>query len=117
MPERRTRRWGRRPNRAAPYPRAPRRSGGGSGRSAAVVHARLSFAHDLLGPPTEVIATGTLGATGVDLSVATVLRHAGDRISTTYASMETLSRNTAQVLGSEGRTEIGSEGRIEIGSV
>jgi hypothetical protein len=31
--------------------------------------------------------------------------------------METLSRNTAQVLGSEGRTEIGSEGRIEIGSV
>jgi predicted dehydrogenase len=68
----------------------------------------LSFAHDLLGPPTEVIATGTLGPTGVDLSVATILRHPGDRISTTYSSMETLSRNTAQVLGSEGRIEIGS---------
>jgi predicted dehydrogenase len=68
----------------------------------------LSFAHDLLGPPTEVIATGTLGTTGVDLSVATILRHAGDRLSTTYSSMETLSRNTAQVLGSEGRIEIGS---------
>lgn len=68
----------------------------------------LSFAHDLLGPPTDVIATGTLSRTGVDLSVATILRHAGDRISTTYSSMESLSRNTAQVLGSEGRIEIGS---------
>jgi predicted dehydrogenase len=68
----------------------------------------LSFAHDLLGPPDEVIATGMLGPTGVDLSVATILRHAGDRISTTYSSMETRSRNTAQVLGSEGRIEIGS---------
>ncbi|MEX2549024.1 MAG: Gfo/Idh/MocA family oxidoreductase [Nitriliruptoraceae bacterium] len=68
----------------------------------------LSFAHDLLGAPSEVIATGTLGPTGVDASVATVLRHEGDRISTTYSTMESRSRNTAQVLGSEGRIEIGS---------
>ena len=68
----------------------------------------LSFAHDLLGAPTEVIATGTLGPTGVDVSVATILRHAGDRISTTYSSRESHSRNTAQVLGSEGRIEIDS---------
>ncbi len=68
----------------------------------------LSFAHDLLGAPSEIIATGTLSPTGVDASVATILRHEGDRISTTYSTMESRSRNTAQVLGSDGRIEIGS---------
>ncbi len=68
----------------------------------------LSFAHDLLGAPTEVVARGTLKETGVDGSVATILRHAGGAVSTSYSSSETAGANTAVVLGTEGRVEIGS---------
>lgn len=68
----------------------------------------LSFAHDILGPPTEIMTTGTLGPTGVDAEVATMLRHDGDRISTSYSTLRSRSRNTAQVLGTAGRIEIGS---------
>jgi predicted dehydrogenase len=66
----------------------------------------LSFAHDLLGAPVEVAATATLKDTGVDASVATVLRHDHERLSTSYSSMETRGPNTAVVLGTEGRIEI-----------
>lgn len=68
----------------------------------------VSFAHDLLGPPTDVAARGALRETGVDASVATVLRHAGDAVSTSYSSSETRGSNTAVVLGTEGRVEIAS---------
>jgi predicted dehydrogenase len=66
----------------------------------------LSFAHDLLGPPVEVTARGTLKETGVDASVATVLRHEGSAISTSYSSSQTRGPNTAVVLGTEGRIDI-----------
>jgi predicted dehydrogenase len=66
----------------------------------------LSFAHDLLGPPTEITARAVLGPTGADTSVATILRHAGDTVSTSYSSMETHGSNTATVLGTDGRLEI-----------
>ncbi|MGK5741366.1 Gfo/Idh/MocA family protein [Micromonospora sp. URMC 103] len=68
----------------------------------------LSFAHDILGAPVEITGRGTLRDTGVDLCVATVLRHQNDAISTSYSSMETRGPNTAVVLGTEGRIEIDS---------
>lgn len=66
----------------------------------------LSFAHDLLGPPAEVTACGTLKATGVDASVATILRHGSGALSTSFSSSESRGPNTAAVLGSEGRLDI-----------
>lgn len=66
----------------------------------------LSFAHDLLGAPTEVSARGTLRSTGVDASVATMLRHAGGAVSTSYSAGDARGPNTAVVVGTEGRIEI-----------
>ena len=66
----------------------------------------LSFAYDLLGAPTEVLARGTLRGTGVDASVATILRHAGGAVSTSYSASDARGVNTAVVLGAEGRIEI-----------
>ena len=68
----------------------------------------LSFAHDILGVPEEITAAGTLGPTGVDTEVATIMRHEEGRLSTSYSSLVSRSRNTAQVLGTAGRIEIGS---------
>jgi predicted dehydrogenase len=66
----------------------------------------LSFAHDLLGAPVEILARSTMGPTGVDVSVATVLEHAGGAISTCYSTMESRGRNIATVLCTEGRIEL-----------
>jgi predicted dehydrogenase len=66
----------------------------------------ISFACDLLGPPSEVSALATFKDTGVDGSVATIFRHRGGALSTTYSSSETRGRNTAVVLGTEARLEI-----------
>ncbi|TDD11722.1 Gfo/Idh/MocA family oxidoreductase [Nonomuraea deserti] len=68
----------------------------------------VSFAHDILGDPVEVTGRGTLSDTGVDVCVATALRHRNDALSTSYSSMETRGPNTAVVLGTEGRIEIDS---------
>jgi predicted dehydrogenase len=66
----------------------------------------LSFAHDILGTPTDVRALGTLKETGVDGAVATILRHEHGAASTSYSSSETRGPNTAVVLGTDGRVEI-----------
>lgn len=66
----------------------------------------VSFAHDILGAPVEISATGTLRPTGVDLSVATIMRHANDAISTTYSTMETKGANAASILGTKGRIAV-----------
>lgn len=66
----------------------------------------VSFAHDLLGAPTEVLARGTLRETGVDASVATILRHADGAVSTSYSASDARGANTAVVVGTEGRIEI-----------
>ncbi|MEW1681717.1 Gfo/Idh/MocA family oxidoreductase [Streptomyces sp. NPDC093594] len=68
----------------------------------------VSFAHDILGAPVEVIGHGTLSETGVDVCVSTVMRHSGDAVSTSYSSMETKGTNTAVVLGTKARVEIDS---------
>jgi len=66
----------------------------------------ISFAHDLLGPVHEVHAVATFKPTGVDGSVATVLRHTSGAVSTSYSSAETRGPNRATILGTEGRIEI-----------
>jgi predicted dehydrogenase len=66
----------------------------------------LSFAHDILGHPVEVTARATFTDTGVDESVAIILRHENDAVSTSFSSMRTQGRNTAAVLGTEGRIEV-----------
>ena len=66
----------------------------------------LSFAHDLLGAPTTVMAHGVLGPTGVDVSVATILGHDRGVVSTSFSSLRARGPNRAVVLGSEGRIEI-----------
>ena len=66
----------------------------------------IAFAHDILGAPNEITATGTLTETGVDESVATIMTHPGGSVSTTYSSMRTRGPNTATILGTEGRIDI-----------
>ena len=66
----------------------------------------ISFAHDVLGPVESVVAEATFKSTGVDASVATVLRHRGGTVSTSYSSSETRGSNRATVLGMEGRLEL-----------
>ena len=66
----------------------------------------VSFAHDVLGRPHEVQAMATMTGTGVDASVATLMRHADDAVSTTYSTMRTRGPNTATVLGTEGRLDL-----------
>lgn len=68
----------------------------------------ISFAHDLLGAPTDIQAWASFKPTGVDASVATTFVHENGAISTTYSSMETRGRNQATVLGTDGRIEIAS---------
>lgn len=66
----------------------------------------VSLAHDLLGAPHDVTAVGELTTTGVDGSVATILRHDRGAVSTSYSSMRTRGPNRAVVLGTAGRLEI-----------
>jgi predicted dehydrogenase len=66
----------------------------------------LSFAHDVLGAPVGITARGTLGATGVDVSVATVLEHPDGTVSTSFSTRETAGPNTATVLGTDGRIDL-----------
>ena len=66
----------------------------------------ISFAHDLLGPVERITADATFKSTGVDASVATVLRHRGGTVSTSYSSSETRGSNRATVLGTQGRLEL-----------
>lgn len=66
----------------------------------------MSFAHDLLGCPTEVVASATFTRTGVDASVATLLTHEGGAVSTSFSSPRLAVPNRASVQGSDGRVEI-----------
>jgi predicted dehydrogenase len=68
----------------------------------------ISFAQSVLGAPLELTAVGSLRHTGVDHSVAIIMRHRDNALSTSYSSMETRGTNTATVLGTEGRIDIGS---------
>lgn len=66
----------------------------------------VSFAWDVLGEPVSVVAAGRLGDTGADTEVATVFTHRGGAVSTTLSSSRTSGRNTAAILGTQGRIDI-----------
>ncbi|HIZ36879.1 MAG TPA: Gfo/Idh/MocA family oxidoreductase [Candidatus Ruania gallistercoris] len=66
----------------------------------------VSFAHDLLGTPDEVVALGTLTETGVDASESITLRYGGTTLAILGATMTAATPNAAVVTGSAGRVEI-----------
>ncbi|MFJ6652977.1 Gfo/Idh/MocA family protein [Microbacterium sp. NPDC091313] len=66
----------------------------------------VSFAWDVLGAPTSIAAAARLGDTGADTEVATVFTHEGGAVSTTLSSSRAAGRNTASILGTEGRIDI-----------
>jgi predicted dehydrogenase len=66
----------------------------------------LSFAVDLLGPPQAILAQARLTPSGVDAEVATLMRHAGDALSSSVSAIDGAGRNAATVYGTHGRIEL-----------
>jgi predicted dehydrogenase len=66
----------------------------------------VSFAWDILGEPTTVAASATLGDTGVDSEVATIFTHASGAVSTSLSASHAAGPNTAHVIGTEARIDI-----------
>ena len=61
----------------------------------------VSFALDLLGVPDEIVARGSLTATGVDAEVSSILTH-GEARSEAHTSMITAGPSRGVVLGTDG---------------
>jgi predicted dehydrogenase len=68
----------------------------------------ISFAFDILGSPTSVIATARFKETGVDAEIATMMQHKAGAISTTVSALDCAGPNVAIVYGSKARIEIAS---------
>ncbi len=66
----------------------------------------ISFAWDILGAPTSIIASGRLGETGADTEVATVFTHRGGALSSTLSSSRAVGANTAHIIGTTARIDI-----------
>ena len=66
----------------------------------------VSFAWDILGAPTSIAASATLGPTGADSEVATIFTHASGAVSTTLAASHAAGPNAAHIVGTEGRIQI-----------
>ena len=66
----------------------------------------ISFAWDILGAPTLVNASATIGATGVDDEVATIFTHASGALSTSLSASHAAGPNTAHIVGTEARIDI-----------
>lgn len=66
----------------------------------------ISFAHDVLGAPDEVVALGTRTGTGVDASESVSLRYGNDAVALLGATMMAATPNNAVISGTEGRIEI-----------
>ncbi|MEE6295605.1 Gfo/Idh/MocA family protein [Georgenia wangjunii] len=69
----------------------------------------ISFAHDILGVPDEVVAVGQLTDTGVDGQETVVLRYGARTLAVCTASLWATTATTASISGDEGRIEIGRE--------
>jgi predicted dehydrogenase len=65
----------------------------------------LSLLHFLLGVPDEVVATGTLTNTGVDLRETIVLRY-GDALATAVDDMGAHGLSNAAIIGTQGRVDL-----------
>ena len=66
----------------------------------------ISFAWDILGAPVAVTAAATLGPTGVDGEVATILAHASGALSTSISASHAAGPNTAHIVGTDARIDI-----------
>ncbi|MFB2555213.1 Gfo/Idh/MocA family protein [Herbiconiux liangxiaofengii] len=66
----------------------------------------VSFAIDVLGVPTRVLASATLGDTGVDQQTAIIFEHEGGRQSVTHSAIDAAGPVTAAVIGTEARIEL-----------
>ena len=66
----------------------------------------LSFAHALLGAPSQVVATGSLTATGVDATVSLALAWAGGARATVHTTLMARTATTASIAGSAGRIDV-----------
>ncbi len=66
----------------------------------------VSFALDLLGAPSDIVARGTLTATGVDGEVAMILTHAGDARSEAHTTMLSAGPSRGVVIGTDGYLEL-----------
>src|SRR5699024_11461409 len=66
----------------------------------------ISFAHDVLGAPDQVLALGTKTSTGVDATESVSLRYGNDAVALLGASMMAATPNNAVISGTEGRIEI-----------
>jgi predicted dehydrogenase len=66
----------------------------------------VSFAVDVLGLPTAVMAHATMTPTGVDRQTAIVLEHDGGRQAVLHCALDTAGSNRAVVLGTEGAIEL-----------
>jgi predicted dehydrogenase len=67
----------------------------------------ISLLHRLTGaPPAGILADARYGSTGVDLSVAAILRYPSGMLGQVYTSFETPAREHVEVQGSEGSLTI-----------
>jgi predicted dehydrogenase len=66
----------------------------------------VSFAHAVLGPVADVVASASMRETGVDCEVSTILRHRDGGLSTSFSSSRTKGPNVATILGTEGRIDL-----------
>lgn len=66
----------------------------------------ISFAFDILGQPTEVLASGRLKATGADAEVSTIFRYANSASALTVSASDAPGSNRAEINGTEGHVEI-----------
>ena len=68
----------------------------------------ISLAYKLFGPPTDIMAMGNIGESGVDESSTVILKHAGNQISTLRSSITHELTPEAVVAGSAGSIRIES---------
>ncbi|MFT4294913.1 MAG: Gfo/Idh/MocA family oxidoreductase [Micropruina sp.] len=62
----------------------------------------VSFAVDLLGTPSDIVARGSLTDTGVDAEVSAILTHAGGARSESHATMLSAGPSRGMVIGTDG---------------
>lgn len=66
----------------------------------------ISFAWDVLGAPTDIVARARLGETGADTEVATVFTHGSGAVSTSVSSSRAAGPNTAHIVATDARIDI-----------
>jgi predicted dehydrogenase len=93
-----------------PFPHAPehrllaRELGGGALLDLGIYP--VNTAVQLLGPPDDVVATATLGETGVDVNTAVAMRFPNGAVATAQCSLIALLPCTARVVGTEGCIDV-----------